>query len=337
MHSIYLTNLRSCFRSRKYRIGAVIPDWVKPYHRAMASTRIRVYDVIKAFDDDKDYVLELWNPLRKYDLVIFQKKFDSGALRLASKLKSIGTKVVLDANVDYYDSTSKYVSNTQYRDIHAFTESADAVVMPTKYIESHVKKLLPSKKTFVIEESIDNYYFRFRKKDFGRARTIVWAGYAPKASEVLLISDVLQQIHTVNPFRIILICEKDPKIEINSIPIDYVRYDHARIAEQLLLGDIFIAPRDLSDSYNLGHTFTKIGTAMAVGLPVIASAVPSYLDSPAVICKDKSDWLGNLGFMIRDDAYLKQLSERGVEYAKENYSTAVIKEKYRKLFNSMLA
>jgi hypothetical protein len=315
----------------------VIPDWAKPYNQAMASTRIRVYDVIKFFSGDKDYVLEIRNPVRKYDAVIFQKTFGNRALELAKKMRSLGTKVLLDINVNYYDATSKYVSDQQFQSIRSFTAYADAIITTNEFLGDYVRKLFPNKRIFVIEESIDDSYFMFSKVRFNHERTLVWAGYADKASELTMISDLLLRLYKQMSFRIILICEKNPMINIDCIPIGYLRYKQAKIAQQLTVGDIFIAPRDLSDSYNLSHSFTKVGTAMAAGLPVIASAVPSYLGSPAVICRTKADWLRNFKNLLADDTYMKQLSRKGLQYVKEHYSVGRVYEKYRGMFEYLLA
>lgn len=327
--------LNSC-KAKKYRIGFIVNEFLAPYSKIMASTRIRVYDVIRMFWCDKYFLVEVYTAFRKYNIVIFQKTFDERAFEIAKKLKERNTKVLLDINVNYYDASSKYIRKRQNEDIIKFTEFADSVIVPTGFLEESIKTIFPKKRVWVIEESIEDKFFEEKKEKFIKPLKLIWCGYSVKARELLLITDVLIRLYKKINFELILICEKDPKIRIGEVPIIFIRYNHSKIPALLLKGDIFIAPRELSDSYNLAHTFTKIGIAMAVGLPVIASPVLSYQNSPAILCADKEEWEENLEKMLTDIPSLKYLSQKGTKYVKENYSPQVIKSKYKRLFTTLL-
>lgn len=307
-----------------------------PYSKVMASSRIRVYDVIKMFRYDKDFLVKLYGLFRKYDMVIFQKKFDEKAFEIAKKLKERKTKVILDINVNYYDASSKFIEKKQNQDVMRFTELADGVIVPTGFLKESIRTIFPEKRVWVIEESIEDKFFEKKKEKFIKPLKLIWCGYSAKARELLLIADVLTSLYKKIEFELILICDKEPKIRIGNVPIKFIRYNHSEIPALLLKGDIFIAPRELSDSYNLAHSFTKVGIAMAVGLPVAASPVPSYQNSPAILCADREEWKENLEKMLTDIPSLEQLSRKGREYTNENYSPQVIKPEYKKLFMSVL-
>ena len=332
----YLIEISILSKTRKYKIGFIINKFLMPYSKVMASSRIRVYDVIKMFWHDKDFLVKLYGPFRKYDIVIFQKKFDERAFGIAKKLKERKTKVILDINVNYYDASSKYIEKKQKEDVIRFTELADGVIVPTGFLKESIKTIFPGKKVWVIKESIEDKFFEEKKEKFVEPLKLIWCGYSAKARELLLIADVLTSLYKKIDFKLILICDKDPKIRIGNVPITFIRYNHSEIPALLLKGDIFIAPRELSDSYNLAHSFTKVGIAMAVGLPIVASPVPSYQNSPAVLCADREEWKENLEKMLIDIHFLEYLSRKGREYTKENYSPRVIKPKYEKLFMSVL-
>lgn len=306
-----------------------------PYKQVMASTRLRVYDVIKNFRRDEDYSLGWYSPKRKYDMVIFQKHFSADAYELAKKIQSSGVKVVLDINVDFYNK-SAYILPYEFDDAFKFTEIADAVLTTTEYLKEIISRSFPNKKIFVIAEGIDNSYFKVEKKFFNIPLNLIWCGYSSKAKEILLISDVLKELHDDYKFTIILITEKDPLLSIGNIPIQFLYYEHSKVPDLLVKGDIFIAPRDLTNTYNLGHSFTKIGIAMAVGLPVISSPVPSYIGSPAVLCNGKAEWKINLARMLTDLDYLKVLGNMGRNFVRDCYSPRRIKEKYKLFFDEML-
>ncbi len=334
--------LKSFIISRKKRIGFVLSVWPTPYYgRIMASTRLRAYDVINNFQSSDEYFVELYKPWKHYDIVIFQKKFDEQALQLAKKLKKQGVKIILDINVNYYDKTILGVLNqdesANHPKILRFTETADGVITSTDYIQDYAKRFFPEKPIVCIPENISDTFFSVKKMALAnRPLKLLYVGYAVKAPEILDIQEVLQKLRQKHDFSLLLICEKNPRLSIPGIDVAYRPYQQKHIHEQMLDGDIFIAPRDLTQSYNLGHSFTKIGYPMSIGLPVIASEVPSYVGSPAILCKNKADWYNNLDFLLGEAAKRAALGIGGVAYCREHFSASVTKERYARFFQKLL-
>lgn len=331
--------LKSFVFSHKKRVGFILDVFPSPYYgKIMASARLRAYDVINNFQNSPDYFLELYKPWKSYDIVIFQKKFDTRALQLAQKLKKKMAKIVLDINVNYYDTTAFTADEMhQYNQIMQFTRIADGIITSTKYIESYAKKLFPEKKIICIPENITDDLFSIRKetKEKNDTLKLIYVGYGVKAIEILSIKNVLEELHKNCNFSLILICDKDPKVSINGIRIKFIKYRQRNIYKQMLEGDIFIAPRDLSNPYNLGHSFTKIGYPMSVGIPVIASKVPSYIGSPALLCESKADWYDNLSLLLKDRQRREAIGKDGIAYCKENFSKPVITKKYLSFFDAI--
>jgi len=333
--NIYALSILNMFKSKKYRIGFIIKGLPVPYSKVMASTRIRVYDVIRKFLKDEKYLVEIFLPFKHYDLVVFQKYFDKNALNIANKLKDKGVNIALDINVNYYDPSSKFITKTQYQDIIKFTSLAKWIITPTTFLAEKIRSIFPHKNVYVIEESIDNIYLNKQKGKSNNPPNLIWCGYAPKAKEIMLIKDVLEEVYQKIKFNIILICEKNPNIKIGKIPIKYRKYIHSRVVDNLLEGDIFIAPRNLEDPYNKAHSFTKIGIPMAAGLPILASPLPSYKKSPAILCSDKEEWKYNLTKLLSNNSLRQELGAKGRDYVIRNYSTSVIKSKYRNFFDKI--
>ncbi len=316
------------------QIGFEAPDRAS-YKHVMASTRLRVYDVINSFKQDNKYLLGWYKQKHDYRIVIFQKHFSTEAYELAKELKSRGTKIVLDINVNFYHN-SEYILPHELDDAFKFTELADAVITTTEYLQKVISDFFPSKKIVVIEEAIDSYLFREEKKKFHTPCNLIWCGYSTKAKELLLISDVLKALYKNHKFTVTLITDKNPKLDLGEIPVSFSYYQHTNVPELLLQGDIFISPRDLSNIYNLGHSFTKIGVAMAVGLPVIASPIPSYAGSPAVLCHNAAEWETNLARMFVDHDWLRSLGREGRDFVRTDYSPQKIREKYKLFFDELL-
>lgn len=137
--------------------------------------------------------------------------------------------------------------------------------------------------------------------------------------------------------RYLFICERDPKIKLQNIPTEFIYYNQKTIAYDALKGDLFLAPRDLHDAYNLGHSFTKIGIPMALGIPVVASPIPSYEGSPAILLNSNDAcWYDTIEELLLDPKRCTQLSLEGRNYCKKHFSSEVIVLMYKELFGRIL-
>jgi len=315
----------------KLKIGFVV-EQRSSYYNAMASTRLRAYDVIKGLKKQQ-VKAELYYPYLKYDIVIFQKVFSKKYIRLAEKLKSNGCKIIFDINVNYLDNDDTCVTETQQQDIKEFIKITDSVITASIYLKDIYSNIHHD--VMCIEEIIED---RFTQKHKTLNNTtnlyLLYCGHATKAKELFLIKDILRHIYDSYKIQIIYICEKDPLIDI--IPYKFHKYNHKKLPEQILKADIFINPRDISRQYNLGHSFTKIGYPMALGLPVIASPILSYEKSPAILCNTNEQWINNLTTLIHDPALRNQLALEGQEFVKKNFAENIIIPKYIKLFKSLI-
>ena len=321
--------------AEKIKIG-FLPNNILDYNNCLASQRLRIHDVIDFFKNDKIYSLGLYNNNIKYDIVVFQKFFDSRALSEVDRIKSKKTKIVLDINVNYYETKSSYILKKQKNDIHKFTSLCDGIITTSKHIEDAVFTFFNKKYIKTICESIHDKYFNITKKQKD-IKTFVWSGLSQKADCFHLIKDPLLDIYKDKKFELLVISEKNPRIKIGKIPIKYIKYNEDEITNLLVDGDVFIAPRDLSDYYNLGHSFTKIGVAMAAGIPCIASPVPSYLGSPAIICQNDNEWREELHSLLTKKTNTQKLSKDGINYCKQGFSKEKIKKCYKTFFNTLMS
>ena len=73
---------------------------------------------------------------------------------------------------------------------------------------------------------------------------------------------------------------------------------------------------------------------MAVGLPIIASPVDSYLNSPAILCKTNEEWESNLRNLITNPDLRNRLSEQGINYCKDNFLLDQIGQQYEQYFHN---
>ena len=321
----------------KIKIGFLVPN-PGPYATVMASTRLRAYDIIDYLNKTDIFYAELYKHGKKYDFCIFQKYFNSDAYDKLIKIKKRGTKVLLDINVNYFESfdTDKITKN-QTTEIMRFGKKVDGFIAASAFLNKVIKRYFPNKKAVFIPENIDNRFFTVRK--IHRSKYIIsllYVGYATKAEEILIIKDILEKLGLDYNLEMIFICEKDPKIKFRNLKTSFIKFDYNIIFRQLLHGDIKISPRNLKDRYNLSHTFIKIGYPMAVGLPIIASPIDSYLNSPAILCTTNEEWETNLRSLITNHDLRDELADQGIKYCKENFSLEKIGKQYEQYFNRLL-
>lgn len=314
------------------RIGFIRPRFPL-YARAMPSTRLRVYDPMLAFENDEQFILEVYTPWNHYDAVIFQKYFNSDAYRLAQKLKQQGSIVIFDVNVNFFTTESEYVSTEQYEQAIRFTELMNVVITASAHLREEVIKLFPKKNVVLIEENIPLHFFQNKVQPNNPPKTFLWVGYKQKVKELESIKSILSNI--AQEYRIKMKIIGGNRIDLGKMDVDIIPYKERTVHREMSNSDVFIAPRDLSDPYNLTHTFTKIGIAMAKGIPVIASPVPSYKPSPAVFCSSELEWREKLNKVARGEYNLSKLSEQSRQYAWDMYRPEKIKEDYDIFFRGL--
>ena len=279
---------------------------VTPYEKAMASTRLRAHDPIR-FLNRHSWEASFYEEGVDYDIVIFQKIFKADVRAVARSLKRRGVVTVLDININILDLERDAVGFTeedkdarkqQREELLHMLNVVDHVLTSSENLLIRYKQEHQS--VFLIEEGIINNFFHKHKKHNGIAQTLLYNGHAHKALELKKIEDVLVQLHREFQVELAYVSQKDP--EYDPIPTRHISYGDSSYPtpEMYLRGDIKIAPRDLTVPYNLGHSFNKVAYPMSVGLPAVASAVPSYVNRTVLLCNSEEDWYNTLKELIKN-------------------------------------
>lgn len=328
---------------KKKKIGFIIEGWPLPYEYVTASVRLRVYDVIQLFINDTRFSLELYRPWKQYDAVIFLKR-DSRALLKAKKLKATGTKIILDVNAHIFDRSLygkgffKNFDQNYFDTVSEFARFADAITVTSPYLLEKIGDLFGFEKVFLLPENI-RIENRCQEKADGNNDSLrfVYIGYSSKVNQIALLADQFQQLSKKYTLHYTLICERDPKLSIPGITFSYIPFRSRTLHQKVFFGDIFLSPRDTSDAYNLGHSFTKIGLPMSLGIPVIASPLPAYQDSPAILIESLNDtWIEAILRLATDTGFYREKSDEGIRFCQNNFSPEVIYKKYTDFFSCIL-
>ena len=310
---------------RKMEAGFVL-DEVKTYKKAWASIRIKCYDVIQYFDS-VNIATEIYKPFKKYPIVVFVKTSTEKSAKRAEKLRNSGCKIIYNAYCDHLTDQTK--NDSERINTLRILKCSDIVVVCTEEQKQQFEQF--HKSVVLIYESIPEEYFSTVKEHTeNECPTLIYCGYSHKAKDTLSIKKVLKKLIEEEKCKLLYLCDKDPKID--DLQYEYLQYDQSKIQQQLLHGDIAIAPRKTDGIELLSHSFTKVALTGAIGLPTVASPVPSYLGSPVVICQEEEQWYAELSKLIESYELREKKGTELRDFILQNYSLRVIGEQYRKLF-----
>jgi glycosyltransferase involved in cell wall biosynthesis len=319
-----------------------------------------ISDAVNQSEGDLHY--ELFRPWRRYDAIVFLKSMGGACLTLARRLKKEGLKILFDANVDYLttaEGTFYYEgmapTEAQRQDALAMMAMADAVIADSEYIAG--KCLAYQERVEWIPDNVKMSLVPLGRPKKKRNRlTVLWSGVSFKIFELLLIAPLLQA--HAHHIHLILVTDNWAGVErcfepyrrqikdlLSSLDHEIIPFQSI---EQLLsvytCGDVFVSPRFLNNTYNMGHTEWKITLPMACGLFVLASPQPSYQTVNARsegkglrICHDMEDWSREMDALISHKIDLDEEGSRGRQVVKRYYATDVIAAQHGAFLRRILA
>jgi glycosyltransferase involved in cell wall biosynthesis len=288
---------------------------------------------------------ELYDPDRRYSVVVFQKMMHGECQAEAEKIRAYGGKVVFDANVNYYEIWGDYFipgtqpSAEQQRDAHWMTQFADWVVADSTYLESVIRKITERVSWIPDNVNLDTYG---GERIHGQRSPIqlAWSGIGKKAAHLLLIVEVLASLSNL---ELVLVVDEPPPCLPDlerALTCRVVRFSDRKYASALQQADIIISPKRLENAYEMGHTEYKITLGMAVGLPAVASPQQSYVEAISyagggLIARTESEWRDALQKLSTDSALRADLGHRARRTVIERYSTPVVARVYGALLEEL--
>ncbi len=260
---------------------------------------------------------ELYRPGRTYDVVVFLKSMGERCLELAKLLREQGTRVIFEANVDYYSEPigegrfgAMTPTSQQRVDAVAMTETVDAVIASSRHLAGICGNF--NQRVTWIPDNVD---FRLvpggggrRPRKDGRMN-LWWSGMAEKLCEFLAIDEALlcrrDRVHlrlVTGDLRAMKNWPTELRVRFDrllaAVPHSLHRFsDIGNLLQRYSEGGVIVSPRFLDTPYNFGHTEWKISLGMACGLPAVASPIPSYGDlaeragdGAVRLCGSEDEW-----------------------------------------------
>ncbi len=295
---------------------------------------------------------ELYRPGRRYAAVVFLKSMGSQCLDLARRLRAQGTKVIFEANVDYYTHVAGEVSldvmaptPAQRAAALGITDFADGVIASSRHLTRVCAQVNPNAAWVP-----DNVNLQLAPKQptgsglrDGRLQ-VWWSGMAAKVFEFLaaeeaflaladhihlhLVTDDLDAARQRWPEAV----RDRVDAFLRRVPHTCHRFTGVRaLLDLYAAGGVIVSPRFLDVPYNLSHTEWKITLGMAVGLPAVASPVPSYrdvadvADPGAVVLADSSAaWHVALTDLLEYPERRREAGEAARAVVAARYATSVV-------------
>lgn len=318
---------------KKYKekplIGYYIEN-VQNYNKALASVRMKVYDVID-YLEQMGYSAELYKENRLYKMVIIYKPVKKETLELVKKLKKKGTVIIYEGINDYL--VDKDINkHPEWKFIEEIVKLSDCAITNLG-MEKEFQKYIEN--VYGIAEAVDKKLLTYRKERYHSAKCdLVYCGYSNKAKDLLFKKDILNNFQETYNSTLWVISECNPQLK--GLQYRYVKYDNRKIEKLLAIGDIFVAPRLISAGGNFINSINKIAYPMAIGLPAVASPVNSYKGSPAILCNTDAEWKAALQKLHDDVEYRYSVGDLSAQYVKNTLSIDKIGQRYMEIYKKYI-
>jgi glycosyltransferase involved in cell wall biosynthesis len=288
---------------------------------------------------------ELYDPDRRYSVVVFQKMMDERCQDEAAKIQAYGGKVIFDANVNYYDIAGDYFipgtrpTEQQQQDARRITAMADWVVADSSNLASVIAPINP--KVTWIPDNVDfDTYAGIRAHAPRQQLRLIWSGVGKKAAHLLEARDAFA---AVPGLELVLVTDEAPACLPDlerALPCRMIKFSDQGYARALMNADVIVSPKRLVNAYELGHTEYKIALGMAVGLPAVASPQQSYLEAigahgGGIVAGSTAEWIEALRTLQADAALRGRMGAFARRTVRERYSTPVIAKRYLQLLEQL--
>jgi len=306
---------------------------------------------------------EVYRPWRRYDALVFLKSMNVESQRVLETASRKGCRTLFDLNVDYLtpaQGTFYYdgMAPTRHQRMEAVSmvEKSDAVIADSRWLRDVASNY--SSCVCWIPDSIPEEFIFCESQwrpDPSEPLHLIWCGESVKLFELLSVEKILRYFKKHVHLRIItnsldsLQRIYDPwksKLEkflddMNSEILPFTDLDGLmKIYDR---GGIFISPRFLDNTYNMGHTEWKITLPMARGRMVLCSDQPSYVDVAdrsknrgIRVCRKDNDWFEKIEDILSDNIKWEPEQKSAINVVREYYSVPVVAESHMQFLSKVI-
>jgi len=251
----------------------------------------------------------------RFDCVVFQKAFSDDDVTLAGRLSGQGVRIVFDLCDNYLSNPYGLAEQATRGDrLRRMLDLADAVTVST----CALRDVVSPRPAAVVDDALElppggvAWPLRRRagtaiRRRLGRPLRLVWFGTAGSEtfsfglSHLVPVLPVLERLHRSQPLELTVISNSRPLFDRHvghrGFPCRYVGWQASSFARHFTANDVCLIPIE-PNPFTLCKTNNRVLLSLVLGVPVVASPIPSYLDlSPWVLFED---WEASIGAYRRD-------------------------------------
>ena len=242
-----------------------------------------------------------------------------------------------DAFFHRYDQNNSFlIRNLLKNKIDSVMEYADMVLAGNNYLLERAKLTNRNVKLFPTVVDINKFKNSNPIKD--DVFTIGWIGSPGTANYLKIIEDALKEVSLDKDIRINLIGAN--KIKINSVSINYIKWDENTEVEEISKFDVGIMPLP-DNSWERGKCGFKLIQYLSCNLPVIGS--PVGVNREIIIngvngfqANSTDEWIKYIRLLKDDKELMLKMGKNGRRFVEEKYSLQRNVVKLIDYFNELL-
>jgi len=215
---------------------------------------------------------------------------------------------------------------------------ADYVIASSPFLEKAAQDLNHAGRAVYITSSVDVNYFRPRKARPGNAKCVIgWTGTFSSQPFLDSMAPMLRRLRERHDFEFRIVGNFD--YAMPGVDLRVVRFDKATEIADLNHFDVGVYPL-VDDPFVYGKSGLKAIVYMAMGLPVVASAVgttPLLYEHGEIgfMVRDDEEWLAALCMLIEQPELRARMGETARRVALENYSREAVQQQYLRVLDAV--
>jgi glycosyltransferase involved in cell wall biosynthesis len=320
------------------------------------------------FAKRKNVAFEIADPQKDYDIVLINGQANLSKW-LIYKKKHPNTKfifemtdsVIFPADIfrTLFKGLGRYLLGREtslYFDyktpVKKWLKLADLVICSSREVK---QRILKYNENIIISLDYLESEYRFLKKEYttGKKLKLVWEGLGVSLHHLLSFKEVFKKINSFCELHIIT-SEKFPGWgnlsirHVNSIlkqlPINTIFHPWDINTKDQILSDcdLGIIPLTKKNSFAWHKPANKLVSFWFIGLPVIVSDTPAYMDmmddaGEAYYCDNPAEWISKIKeFKALSSGEKKLLSEKNHHYVEQHYSNEELDKVWLEIFRKMM-
>lgn len=311
--------------------------WVPEGPIEWAACRMRVFEIADALTAHYGIKNHIGNMPSTVNAFVAQKICSKKVLDVANALKANGARTVFDLCDPHWLMKDDVLTARGWDVVRAINEF-DHIIAPS----NEMKRMLHRDFTGKLSVSVIPEGFDFERKDMApKGRHIRdthlrvgWIGISQAMADLPMIFDVMRQMHARCGaiLRLITYGKDELPFKIpRGIPIEYVPWQLNTCNDAIRECDVMVIPSRMTP-YQMGKSVNRLALCWGLGVPVVASPLPSYVEymagfKPGYELIDKLDWYLKLAGLI-DPERRNELGLQGREYVRSTLDLKLLLPKW---------